>query len=147
MFFVFCSCMLSFFSFRFSRILFDTQCQDTHLYLFSHWVIHMLAEVPSLSSIQTNVIPFLVAGQANSIIQQKLRSAYLAHCAATMCMQEWKVQQRREEECRSWNEALAVFVAVFYYRVVLLSLLTFRVCLLCCCSVMMLVCFYVPCWD
>ena len=67
---------------RFSRLLLDTQCQDSHLYLFSHWVIRVLAAVPSLSSIQKGLVPYLVAGQANSHIRAKLKEVYLEHLAA-----------------------------------------------------------------
>ena len=39
---------------------------DAHCYIFSHWVLELLEQTPELTSIKTELIPFLVKNQYSS---------------------------------------------------------------------------------
>jgi hypothetical protein len=64
-----------------------TDLMDAHVYMFSRWVIDILAEKQNMSSIQGELVPFLVAAQFAEIPEtwQKLAaSAQTQHNAINM---------------------------------------------------------------
>jgi len=44
----------------FQNVTIHTKLRDAHLYLFAHWVLDLLETKPSISSIQSDLLPYLV---------------------------------------------------------------------------------------
>jgi translation initiation factor eIF-2B subunit gamma len=50
------------------KMRYSTKYRDQHIYLFSHWVLDVLEEKPAISSVQGELIPYLVRAQFSTAV-------------------------------------------------------------------------------
>uniref|UniRef100_UPI00358FEE19 translation initiation factor eIF2B subunit gamma isoform X2 n=1 Tax=Myxine glutinosa TaxID=7769 RepID=UPI00358FEE19 len=62
---------------RFSRIHIKTNLMDAHLYCLKKWVLDLLAEEKSISSVKGELVPFLVKKQFSAPLGQKDLHAFI----------------------------------------------------------------------